>query len=229
MLFIRKNQERGRSQVGWLDSYHTFSFSEYHDPEFMGFGMLRVINEDTVQSGYGFGMHPHNNMEIISYVIEGALEHKDSMGNGSIILPGEIQRMSAGTGVKHSEFNHSKTELLHFLQIWIIPDKQSLSPGYEQKTIASERNHLSLIGSPKGGDNAVTIHQNVNLFQAQLDKKHSISYEFTPEKKGWIQLVKGSVDVNGQQLSAGDGAAILMENAINITGLEDATLLLFDL
>lgn len=227
MITIRKSADRGNSQIGWLNSYHTFSFGEYYDPSFMGFGSLRVINEDSVKPSFGFGNHPHNNMEIISYVIEGSLEHKDSMGTGSVIRPGEIQCMSAGTGIEHSEFNHSKTDILHFLQIWIIPEKQHLQPSYEQKTIPQEPNKLILIGSPNGGNNAITIHQNVKLFVAYLTDNNVLDYTF--EKKGWIQLVKGKIDVNNQLLSAGDGAAITDKTTVKIISKENVEFLLFDL
>jgi len=229
MIYIRKSNERGNSQIGWLNSLHTFSFGEYYDPKFMGFGDLRVINEDTVQPGYGFGKHPHNDMEIISYVVEGSIEHKDSMGTGSVIRPREIQRMSAGTGVQHSEFNHSKTELLHFLQIWILPEKTGLQPSYEQKRIPDLVNQLILIGSREGGEHAITIHQNVKLYVAYLAENHSIKYEFKKERKGWLQLIKGSIVLNGEQLSAGDGAAITDESEIHIESTNNAELLLFDL
>lgn len=229
MILIRKSNDRGNSKTDWLDSFHTFSFGHYHDPNFMGFGYLRVINEDTVQPGNGFGKHPHNNMEIISYVIDGSLEHKDSMGTGSVIQPGEIQRMSAGTGVEHSEFNHSKTDLLHFLQIWIIPEKKQLTPSYEQKIIPKENNKLILIGSRDGKDNAITIHQDIKLFSAYLIKNNLISYKFENNRTGWLQLIKGKINLNNQLLSAGDGAAIKNANHIEITCVENAELLLFDL
>jgi redox-sensitive bicupin YhaK (pirin superfamily) len=229
MIQIRKSHDRGNSKVGWLNSYHTFSFSDYHDSRFMGFGNLRVINEDTVQAGYGFGKHPHSDMEIISYVIDGSLEHKDSMGTGSIIKPGDIQRMSAGTGVEHSEFNPSTTDPVHFLQIWIIPEKTGLRSGYEQKTISKTSNELILIGARDGCEGAVTIHQDVKFYAAYLTLKAVISYEFKPGRRGWLQLIKGSLDLNGELLSAGDGAAITDENAIAVQCLQDAEFLLFDL
>jgi quercetin 2,3-dioxygenase len=229
MIFIRKSHDRGNSRIDWLNSFHTFSFADHYDPKFMGFGHLRVINEDTVQPGNGFGRHPHRDMEIISYVIEGSLEHKDSIGTGSIIKPGEIQRMSAGTGVEHSEYNHSLIDELHFLQIWIIPEKKGLIPGYEQKAISKSNNKLILIGSRNESSGAITIHQNVELFVAYLTKNHSIQHDFKNGRQGWLQLIKGTIDLNGQQLSAGDGAAITSENKIQIQCLQDAELLLFDL
>ncbi len=228
MIYIRKNLDRGKSQTNWLTSFHTFSFGSYYDPAFMGFGSLRVINEDTVQAGAGFGKHPHDNMEIISYLVAGSLEHQDSMGTGSIIKPGEIQIMTAGTGIKHSEFNHSKTELLHFLQIWIIPEEPSLNPRYQQKTIKKEQNKFILIGSRDTRDDAVTIHQDVNLYAAYLTQNHTLDYTFQDKRIGWIQLIKGKITINAQELSSGDGAAIQHEN-IHIQCTEDAEFLFFDL
>ncbi|MBA3661103.1 MAG: pirin family protein [Gammaproteobacteria bacterium] len=229
MIYIRKSNARGRSQLTWLDSFHTFSFGEYYDESFMGFGSLRVINEDTVKPSMGFGKHPHNNMEIISYVIEGALEHQDSMGTGSVIKPGEIQRMSAGTGVEHSEFNHSKSNALHFLQIWIIPEKQGLKPSYEQITIPKENNKLILIGSRHAQNGSMTINQDIALYVAYLSPPHRIDYEIKKKRGVWIQLVKGDLILNGQSLSAGDGATVFDENMIEIEALTDSELLLFDL
>jgi len=229
MIFIRNSSDRGNSKMDWLNSYHTFSFGSYYDPKYMSFGKLRVINEDTVKPGNGFGKHSHDNMEIISYVIEGSLSHKDSMGTGSEIKPGEIQCMSAGTGIEHSEFNNSQTELLHFLQIWIIPEKQKLPPSYEQKIIPQERNKFILIGSNEDKDNAITIHQNVNLFVSYLTKNNKLSYTFEKGRKGWIQLIKGKITLNNQLLSAGDGAAIKDEDNIEITCIENAELLFFNL
>jgi quercetin 2,3-dioxygenase len=229
MIYIRKSDERGRSHTDWLNSFHTFSFADYYDPGFMGFGYLRVINEDTVQPGMGFGRHPHQDMEIISYVVDGELEHKDSMGTGSIIKPGEIQRMSAGTGVEHSESNHSKTNPLHFVQIWIFPEKQGLQPGYEQKTIPKINDKLVLIGSHNGSDGSITIHQDVELYVAYLSPKHLIQYEIKDKRGVWIQLIKGMINLNGQQLSKGDAAAIFDENIIKIEALNESELLIFNL
>ncbi|WP_419419225.1 pirin family protein [Legionella sp. D16C41] len=229
MITIRKSQDRGRSQFSWLNSYHTFSFANYYDPQFMGFGHLRVINEDTVAPGYGFGKHPHHNMEIISYVVSGALEHKDSMGNGSVIKPGEIQKMSAGTGIEHSEYNPSTTEPLHFLQIWIIPAKQQLPPDYSQKVINKEANKLLLIGSPEETKHAIKINQNINFFAAYLNANHTIKHNFSSNRIGWLQLIKGKITLNNELLNLGDGAAIFKEDSITITCLEEAELLLFDL
>lgn len=229
MITIRRSNERGMSQYDWLESYHSFSFADYYDPRFMGFESLRVINEDVVQPARGFARHPHNNMEIITYIVSGALEHKDSMENGSVIRPGEIQRMSAGTGIEHSEHNPSQTEAVHLLQIWIIPEKKGLTPSYEQKNIPQERNKFILIGAHDKHDGAVIIHQNASLFAAYLDKGHSVQHRFENQRNGWVQLVKGIIDLNGQQLSAGDGAAIAKENTIKIQCMQDAELLLFDL
>lgn len=229
MILLRKCNDRGHSQTNWLNSYHTFSFADYYDPKFMGFGCLRVINEDTVQSGMGFGKHPHNNMEIISYVVDGSLEHKDSMGTGSVINPGEIQIMSAGTGVEHSEFNHSTTKLLHFLQIWITPESPGLKPRYQQNTISKIQNSLILIGSQEGKDGAVMIHQDINLYVAYLTPQHAIDYSFQADRIGWLQMIKGSCELNGSPLSAGDGAAIQHENLIHIRCIESAEFLLFAL
>jgi redox-sensitive bicupin YhaK (pirin superfamily) len=229
MLYVRKSNERGHSQYDWLNSFHTFSFAQYYDPGFMGFGSLRVINEDTVQPGMGFGKHPHKDMEIISYVVEGALEHNDSMGTGSVIKPGEIQKMSAGTGVEHSEFNHSKTDPLHFLQIWIIPEKTGLKPSYEQKTITKINNQLILIASNDAQNKMITIHQDVKIYVAYLSPKNTISYNLADKRGAWIQLIKGSLDINGELLSAGDGAAIFEENKLEIQAQTESEFLLFDL
>lgn len=230
MIKIRKAQDRGLTEISWLKSYHTFSFGEYYDPQHRGFGMLRVINEDTVQPGQGFATHQHRDMEIISYVIEGALEHKDSMRTGSVIRPGEIQRMSAGTGVAHSEFNASQTDPVHFLQIWIIPEKIGLRPDYEQKKLPSIRNEFILIGSPQGGAHAVLINQDVKLYFAKLDSQRAINYRFAHERKGWFQMVKGKLMLNHQELTAGDGVQISDANEINLSALEEgAEFLLFDL
>jgi quercetin 2,3-dioxygenase len=229
MISIRSANDRGHTKTDWLHGRHSFSFAEYHDPNHMHFGHLRVINEDVVQPGKGFAMHRHHDMEIITYIIEGALEHKDSMGNGSIIKPGEIQRMSAGTGVYHSEFNPSKTETVHLLQIWITPEKIGLTPSYEQKTIQQVKNKFVLIGSSDGRDNSITIHQNVNLYVAYLSKDSTINYSINTNRKIWIQLIKGIITVNDNALAAGDGAAITHEKQLDISCQQDAELLLFDL
>jgi redox-sensitive bicupin YhaK (pirin superfamily) len=227
MIYIRKRNDRGKSHTGWLESHHTFSFGGYYDPHFMGYGDLRVINEDTVQPGYGFGLHPHKNMEIISYVIEGELEHKDSMGTGSVIRPGEIQRMSAGTGIEHSEINPSKKNLLHFLQIWIIPEKIGLEPSYEQKTIHPLKDQFILIGSPKGSDQAIRIHQDVKLYTAYLTSNGVIHYSLEVGRSAWVQIIKGKIEINNQILEKGDGATVQDERSIKIASLSDETELLF--
>lgn len=228
MIYIRKNNERGKGKMNWLNSLHTFSFADYYDPQFMGFGSLRVINEDTVQPGFGFGKHPHDNMEIISYVVDGSLEHQDSMKTGSTIKPGEIQMMTAGTGVEHSEFNPSKTDLLHFLQIWIIPEKRDLKPGYQQIKIQKAPNQFILIGSHATKENTITIHQDINLYAAFLTKNHDVNYLLNNNRMAWLQLIKGTISLNGQTLLAGDGAAI-QDEKINIHCDENAELLFFDL
>ena len=232
MITIRPGQARGMANFGWLDSRHSFSFGQYYDPNYMGFGSLRVINEDKVKPGTGFGTHPHHNMEIITYIIEGSLEHKDSMGNGSIIRPGDVQRMSAGTGIKHSEFNPSKTDPVHLLQIWIVPDTLELNPSYEEKHFLSEQKQgkLCLIGSKNGREGSVTIHQNVDLYATQLKQEESLIYPLADERKLWIQMVNGSIALGDYQLYAGDGAAIFQETDLRFTGLsDDAELILFDL
>lgn len=227
MIEVRKGYSRGKSHNYWLNSFHTFSFGDYFEPEFMGFSSLRVINEDTVQPGEGFGRHPHKNMEIITYVIEGSLEHKDSMGTGTVIRPGEIQCMSAGTGIQHSEFNHSSTNIVHFLQIWIIPEKQNLKPQYQQESMPVRDNELLLIGAHEG-DNIIKINQDVKLYRGLFTFNHEMDYRFSNDRCGWLQLVKGELLLNNHQLVAGDGAAITTEE-ININSTRDAEFLLFDL
>ena len=231
MLTIRKTNERGHADHGWLNTWHTFSFADYYDPEHMGFRDLRVINEDRVQPGEGFPTHPHRDMEIITYVLEGALEHKDSMGNGSVIVPGEVQRMSAGTGITHSEFNHSRSELVHFLQIWILPDKDRVNPGYEQKFYPDEekRGTWRLIASADGRDNSVTIHQDVNLYAALLDPGEEIIHVIPQNRHAWLQVVRGLVVVNGQKLVHGDGLAVSNEERLTVSAAIPAEVLLFDL
>jgi redox-sensitive bicupin YhaK (pirin superfamily) len=231
MIEVRRSNERGHGDHGWLDSRHTFSFADYHDPEFMGYGPLRVINEDRVQPGQGFGTHGHRDMEIISYVLEGALEHKDSMGNGSVLRPGFVQRMTAGTGVRHSEFNHSPAELVHFLQIWVIPDQAGLAPGYEEREFADaeKQGALRLIASRDGRDGSVVLHQDVDLYASLLEAGDELVHEARPGRKTWIQLVRGEIDVNGETLRAGDGAALVDEERIAIRGAASAELLLFDM
>jgi redox-sensitive bicupin YhaK (pirin superfamily) len=226
---IRRAEERGQADHGWLRSQHTFSFADYHDPAHMGYRALRVINEDRVAPGQGFGAHPHKDMEIISYVLDGAIAHKDSMGHTETLRPGEIQRMTAGTGVVHSEFNPSKADPLHFLQIWIVPEKRGLTPGYEQKAIPRERGKLALIGSPQGGDGAVTIHQDVRLYAGLLDAGQKVTQPLAAGRHAWVHVVRGEVEVNGQKLAAGDAAAIDDQPDVTLAGVRDGEVLVFDL
>jgi len=231
MITRRPSQERGHTQHGWLDSYHTFSFADYHDPRHMGFRMLRVINEDRVQPGKGFGTHPHRDMEIISYVLEGALAHKDSLGTGSVIRPGEVQRMSAGTGVTHSEFNSSQTELVHFLQIWILPERTGLPPGYEQRAFptAEKQGELRLVASRDGREGSVTIHQAVDLYASLLAPGEVVTHPLSRGRHAWVQVARGSIMLNDSPLSAGDGAAVSDETRLTVTATDQAEVLLFDL
>ena len=228
MLKIRKASDRGHYNHGWLDTYHTFSFGDYHDPEHHHFRVLRVINDDRVSGGMGFGMHPHRDMEIITVVLSGALEHKDSLGNGAQIRPGEVQRMSAGTGILHSEFNPSPTEPVHLYQIWIVPDRKGHSPSYEQKMfpVGDRTGRWQLIVSPDGRDGSVTIHQNATVQLGQLTET-GLEYTFGPERHGWLQIMSGSATVNGLKLETADGLAISDETTIRLTG--DADVMLFDL
>ena len=231
MLNIRKSDERGPTNIGWLKSKHTFSFGQYYDPAHMGFGSLRVINEDRVIPGAGFGTHGHSDMEIISYVLDGALEHKDSIGTGSVIRPGDVQRMSAGSGIHHSEFNHSKTDPVHFLQIWIVPEQGGLEPSYEQRafTDAEKRGRLRLVGSPDGRDGSVIIHQDVDLYAGLFDDGESARLSLRPGRKAWVQVARGDAVVNGERLTAGDGAAITGVETLEIEGRQDAEVLVFDM
>jgi redox-sensitive bicupin YhaK (pirin superfamily) len=232
MITTRLSDERGRANFGWLESRHTFSFGDYYDAGHMGFGPLRVINEDRVKPGQGFGTHGHRDMEILSYVLEGALEHKDSIGTGSVIRPGDVQIMSAGTGIRHSEFNPSPAEPVHFLQIWIIPARDGIPPRYAQKTFsaAEKRGRLLLVGSSDGREGSVVIYQDVELLASVLAPGETVSRRLQPGRKAWLQVVRGALDVNGRALAAGDGAAIEAEHALEITGRgADGELLLFDL
>src|SRR5271166_3557907 len=229
---LRKSDERGKANFGWLQSRHSFSFGHYYDPAHMGFGPLRVINEDRVAPGGGFPTHPHSDMEIISYVLEGALEHKDSIGTGSVIRPGDVQVMSAGTGIRHSEFNHSKTEPVHFLQIWVLPDREGLSPRYDQKTFpqSEKRGRLRLVGSPDGRGGSIIINQDVEIHDALLGSGNAVRHALKPGRKGWVRVVRGGVDVNGKAAGAGDGVAIENEATLTITSSADGSeILLFDL
>ncbi len=232
MITVRPAQARGNANFGWLDSKHTFSFGSYYDPNQMGFSSLRVINEDKVQPSQGFGTHSHKDMEIISYVLEGELEHKDSIGNGSVIRPGDVQRMSAGTGIAHSEFNASDTDPVHFLQIWIQPEQTGIQPSYEQKNFSldEKQGRLRLVASPDGRDNSVTIHQDANLYVAVLNKGDRVNHSTNKNRSLWIQVARGSAKINGQTLQAGDGAAITQETDIALAATTDNTeILLFDL
>jgi redox-sensitive bicupin YhaK (pirin superfamily) len=234
MIRVRSADQRGHFDHGWLNTYHTFSFADYYDPENMGFRSLRVINEDWVNPGHGFGTHPHRDMEIVTYVLEGGLSHKDSMGNGSTILPGDVQRMSAGTGVLHSEFNHSKDESVHLLQIWLLPQERGITPSYEQKNFSRDEklNRLRLLASPTGREGSVAIHQDAELYTSVLESGKPVNYELKPGRHAWLQVARGSVEVNGKQLKQGDGAAISDESKLTITGQagsEDAEILLFNL
>ena len=231
MIDIRRSEERGHANHGWLQSKHTFSFAGYYDPRFMGFRDLLVINEDRVAPGAGFPTHPHRDMEIISYVVDGALEHKDSMGTGSVIRPGDVQRMSAGTGVTHSEYNHSGDEPVHFLQIWIKPQSRGSEPGYAQQHFdAAERtNQLKLVVSPDGEEDSIAIDQDVRLYSAILEKGASVSHHFDGQRYAWVQVIEGSVDVDGHQLNAGDGAAIGEQRNIVFDSEGGAHFLMFDL
>lgn len=232
---IRKSADRGRASFGWLDSRHTFSFGEYYDPAHMGLGPLRVINDDRVAAAGGFDTHPHRDMEIVTYVLDGALAHKDSLGTGSVIRQGDVQRMSAGTGIRHSEYNASKTEPVHLLQIWIIPEAKGLTPGYEQKSFPadSKRGRLRLVGSRDGRDGSVTIHRNVDLYATLLDTGETVTHAIAPERVGWVQVARGSLVLNGERLEAGDGAAIEGAATLNIAGGPEADgpaeMLLFDM
>jgi redox-sensitive bicupin YhaK (pirin superfamily) len=231
MLTVRQAKDRGHFNFGWLDTSHTFSFGDYYDPRFMGFRSLRVINEDRVHPGKGFPTHPHRDMEIITYVLEGSLEHKDSMGTGSVIRPGEVQRMSAGWGITHSEANHSRDESVHLLQIWIMPNERGIRPGYEQKMYAVEekRGRLRLIASPDGRDDSVMIHQDTSLYATLLEPGQDVVHRLNGKRHAWVQVARGAVSVNGQLLSQGDGAAVSDEETVSLVGHEAAEVLLFDL
>jgi redox-sensitive bicupin YhaK (pirin superfamily) len=231
MLTLRKSQDRGVASFGWLRSQHTFSFGHYFDPAHMGVGPLRVINEDRVAPGRGFDSHGHKNMEIISYVLEGALAHKDSMGNGSVLRPGDVQRMSAGSGVVHSEYNGSATEPVHFLQIWVIPRDDDGAPGYEEKHFdaASKRGRLRLVASPDGREGSVTLRQDAAIYAALLDGSEAADHALLPGRQAWVQVVRGGVTVNGTILEAGDAAHVTGEAGVTLVDGRDAEVLLFDL
>ena len=231
MITRRLAQDRGHAQHGWLDSYHTFSFADYYDPRHLGFRTLRVINEDRVQPGKGFGTHSHRDMEILSYVLEGALEHKDSLGTGSVITVGDVQRMSAGTGVSHSEFNPSQVEPVHFLQIWILPERSGLPPSYEQRAFPADEKQgkLRLVASRDGREGSVTIYQAVDLYTSVLAPGEAVTHRLIPGRSAWIQVARGAITLNDTALSAGDGAAVSEETLLTVTAKDQAEVLLFDL
>ena len=231
MVEIRRGTDRGHAQHGWLDSFHSFSFADYHDPAHMGFGSLRVINEDRVQPGQGFGTHGHRDMEIISYVLDGGLAHRDSMGNGSVIRPGDVQRMSAGTGVHHSEFNASDRDPVHFLQIWIEPNVRGVKPSYEEKNFdgASKRGKLRLIASPDGRDGSVTLHQDANVYATVLDGDAPVELAQQPGRRAYVHVIRGEVEVNGQRLAGGDAMKIANEARVRLENGSNAEVLVFDL
>ena len=231
MMKIRRSHERGHADHGWLDTRFTFSFADYFDPEHVQFRTLRVMNDDRVAGGGGFPTHPHRDMEIVTYVLEGALEHRDSMGNGSIIKPGDVQYMSAGTGVTHSEFNASETEPVHLYQIWMFPEKKGLKPQYDQKNFsaAEKRGKLRLVASPDGRDGSVKIRQDNDLYVTVLGSGESVKHQLEPDRHAYVQVARGSVKLNGEKLEAGDGVALSEEASIELTGVNDAEVLLFDL
>ena len=231
MISLRTAAQRGHANHGWLDSFHSFSFADYYDPEHMGYGALRVINEDRVQPGMGFGTHGHRDMEIITYPLEGRLEHKDSMGNGSVIVPGDVQRMSAGTGILHSEYNPSRDEPVHFLQIWIEPSVRGIAPSYEQRHIALEdkRGRLRLIASPDGREGSVTIHQDAAVYAAVMDGADEISHKLAPGRRAYVHVARGGLRVNGQALQAGDALMVSDEPGMDLALATRAELLVFDL
>ena len=231
MISIRKGAERGHFDHGWLDTYHTFSFGDYHDANFMGFRSLRVMNEDHVQPTQGFGTHGHKDMEIITYVLEGSLQHRDNMGNGSVLRPGDFQRMTAGTGVRHSEFNPSANEPLHLYQIWLLPEQNGLEPGYEERRVA-ERGPIGgfrLVASRDGRDSSLIVHQDVDILLASLHGGQAASYDLKPARHAWLQVMRGDIEINGRRLTAGDGASVSREPTLAIKGLSDSEVMLFDL
>jgi hypothetical protein len=231
MIELRKGRDRGHANHGWLDSHHSFSFADYYDPQHMGYSSLRVINEDRVAPGAGFPTHPHRDMEIVSYVLAGALEHRDSLGNGSVIRPGDVQRMSAGTGVTHSEFNASRTEPAHFLQIWILPANQGIAPGYEQKhfSVEDKRDRLRLIASPDGRDGSVRLHQDARIYASVLLQGGSLRHGLPAGRRAWLQVVRGDLRLSQLILAAGDGARIQGEDTFDLMAVTDCEFLLFDL
>jgi quercetin 2,3-dioxygenase len=231
MITLRRSAERGHARHGWLESYHTFSFASYYDPRFTGYRALLVINQDRVSPGHGFGMHPHDSMEIISYVLEGAIEHRDTMGFSAVLRPGEVQVISAGSGMLHSERNPSEAEPLHFLQVWIVPSSEGGDPRYQQQPfpIEERRNHLRLVCSPDGKDGSTVIRQDAALYVSVLEAGHEVTHDFAPGRYGWVHVARGAIELNGQALEDGDGAAVAEEAALTLRGVRDADVLLFDL
>jgi redox-sensitive bicupin YhaK (pirin superfamily) len=230
MMKIRTANERGHANHGWLDTYHTFSFADYYDPQWVGYRSLRVINDDLVMPGMGFGTHPHRDMEIITYILSGSLQHKDSMGNGRVIRPGEVQYMSAGTGVQHSEFNPSKDEAVHLLQIWIQPDQKGVKPGYAEKSFKDATpGTLNLVTSKTGRDGSIAIHQDADLWLAKLDAGNRLTHNLAAGRHAWLHVAEGEVSLNGKRLEAGDAAAVTTETTLDLTGEKPAQVLLFDL
>ncbi len=231
MIQIRKSDKRGRGDHGWLKSFHTFSFAGYRDPAHMGFQSLRVMNEDRVAPGQGFGTHAHDNMEIISYVLQGALEHKDSMGNGEVLSPGEFQCISAGSGITHSEFNPSATEQVHFYQIWLLPNVRNTTPSYQQKhfEIAAKRDQLRLVASPEGRDGSLSVKQDASVYLSLLSPGKQIAYSIPKNRHVWLQVLSGKLELNGQSLDSGDGVAVTLEPELSLVGKEESEFMLFDL
>jgi quercetin 2,3-dioxygenase len=231
MITIRRSKERGHFNHGWLNTYHTFSFDQYYDPRYMNFRTLRVINEDFVSPGRGFPTHGHRDMEIITYILEGALKHEDSMGNGSVIRPGDVQRMTAGTGVRHSEQNASSDESVHLLQIWILPDTVGLKPSYEQKAFSKDelRNRFQLIASSDGRDGSVTVHQDISLLASIVDQGERVAHSMSSTRYGWLQVARGSVELNGEKAEQGDGVVIVGESELSVVANQPSEILLFDL
>jgi redox-sensitive bicupin YhaK (pirin superfamily) len=231
MITLRRGSERGYVDFGWLRSFHSFSFGDYYDPRHMGFSSLRVINEDRVAAGSGFPTHGHRDMEIVSYVLEGELAHKDSMGNGSVIRPGDVQRMSAGTGVRHSEYNHARDATTHFLQIWIVPNQQGLAPGYEERNFpaAEKRGRMRLVASPDGAEGSVHLHQDARMYVTLLDGDETIEQALNPTRRAYVHVARGGVEVNGEKLAAGDAAMLTSEKQLTLRNGRDAEVLTFDL
>jgi quercetin 2,3-dioxygenase len=231
MYEVRRGSDRGHFNHGWLDTYHTFSFGDYYDPQHTQFRALRVMNEDRVDPGQGFGTHPHRDMEIVTYVLEGALEHKDSMGNGEVLRPGEFQRMSAGTGILHSEFNPSRTEPVHLYQIWLLPRQKGIKPSYEQRAFsaADKQGRLQLVASPDGRDGSLTINQDAAVYLSTLDANQRLSHELAAGRHAWLQILRGAVALNGDTLTAGDGVAVSEERGLSIQAAQPSEVMLFDL